>query len=248
MTVLVSVTVSLRTLKLDYNSNAKYWNRAVASMGDGGGGGDAVVVIIEAERRKEEKDVGGRRGCCSSLRVDSLFEVVAVMLLLLLQGLLARRRRSRRPWAWWRGREKKGLILCSSWSSCFVLLLGTVMVLALPSQATPCQQPHYIHTYGLDCLASTYWMRSHARARAAMRFLNSPSYFQQAPLVTEVWESLFTATRPASLTTAAAAAACWPTRQRRRGWRGLESCYCCCCYCCCWIPFQLLLSGNSYWL
>ena len=96
MTVLVSVTVSLRTLKLDYNSNAKYWNRAVASMGDGGGGGDAVVVIIEAERRKEEKDVGGRRGC-SSLRVDSLFEVVAVMLLL--QGLLARRlrRRSRRP-------------------------------------------------------------------------------------------------------------------------------------------------------
>ena len=92
MTVLVSVTVSLRTLKLDYNSNAKYWNRAVASMGDGDGtgGGDAVVVIIEAERRKEEKDVGGRRGC-SSLRVDSLFEVVAVMLLLL-QGLLARRR------------------------------------------------------------------------------------------------------------------------------------------------------------
>ena len=89
MTALVSVTVSLRTLKLDYNSNAKYWNRAVASMG----GGDAVVVIIstvEAERRKEEKDVGGRRGC-SSLRVDSLFEVVAVMLLLL-QGLLARRR------------------------------------------------------------------------------------------------------------------------------------------------------------
>ena len=94
MTVLVSVTVSLRTLKLDYNSNAKYWNRAVASMGDGGGG-DAVVVIIEAERRKEEKDVGGRRGC-NSLRVDSLFEVVAVMLLLLRQGLLARRR-SRRP-------------------------------------------------------------------------------------------------------------------------------------------------------
>ena len=87
MTVLVSVTVSLRTLKLDYNSNAKYWNRAVASIGDGGGG-DAVVIM--AERRKEEKDVGGRRGC-SSLRVDSLFEVVAVMLLLL-QGLLARRR------------------------------------------------------------------------------------------------------------------------------------------------------------
>lgn len=46
MTVLVSVTVSLRTLKLDYNSNAKYWNRAVASMGDGGGGdGDAVVIM-----------------------------------------------------------------------------------------------------------------------------------------------------------------------------------------------------------
>ena len=88
MTVLVSVTVSLRTLKLDYNSNAKYWNRAVASIGDGGGGGDAVVIM--AERRKEEKDAGGRRGC-SSLRVDSLFEVVAVMLLLL-QGLLARRR------------------------------------------------------------------------------------------------------------------------------------------------------------
>ena len=86
MTVLVSVTVSLRTLKLDYNSNAKYWNRAVASIGDGGGG-DAVVIM--AERRKEEKDAGGRRGC-SSLRVDSLFEVVAVMLLLLLQGLLAR--------------------------------------------------------------------------------------------------------------------------------------------------------------
>ena len=44
MTVLVSVTVSLRTLKLDYNSNAKYWNRAVASMGDGGDG-DAVVIM-----------------------------------------------------------------------------------------------------------------------------------------------------------------------------------------------------------
>ena len=107
MTVLVSVTVSLRTLKLDYNSNAKYWNRAVASsMGDGGGG-DAVV-IIEAERRKEEKDVGDRRGC-SSLRVDSLFEVVAVILLL--QGLLARRRRrnhgDREPSVMTRQRKKK---------------------------------------------------------------------------------------------------------------------------------------------
>ena len=170
-----------------------------------------------------------------------------LLLLLLLQGLLARRRRrSRRPWAKRddEAAKKKGLILCSSWSSCFVPLLGTVMVLALPSQATPCQQPHYIRMYGLGCLASTYWMRSHARAWSnALSKLSL--LFPAGALVTEVWESLFTATRPASLTTAAAAAACWPTRQRRRGWRGLESCCCCCS---CWIPFQLLLSGNSYWL